>query len=58
LRLVAYVRVSEETENPDNQKFAIYEWVARRGYVVERGSRTSGSPEPYRPGRDPGLPGC
>jgi len=36
LRLVAYVRVSEETENPDNQKFAIYEWVARRGYVVER----------------------
>jgi len=36
LRLVAYVRVSEETENPDNQKFAIYEWAARRGYVVER----------------------
>ena len=36
MRLVAYVRVSEETENPDNQKFAIYEWVARRGYVVER----------------------
>ena len=36
MRLVAYVRVSEETENPDNQKFAIYEWAARRGYVVER----------------------
>ena len=36
MKLVAYVRVSEETENPENQKFAIYELAARRGYRVER----------------------
>jgi putative DNA-invertase from lambdoid prophage Rac len=34
LRLLAYVRVSEETENPENQKFAIYEWAARTGHQV------------------------
>jgi len=34
VRLLAYVRVSEETENPENQKFAIYEWAARTGHQV------------------------
>jgi putative DNA-invertase from lambdoid prophage Rac len=34
LKLLAYVRVSEETENPENQKFAIYEWAARTGHQV------------------------
>jgi putative DNA-invertase from lambdoid prophage Rac len=34
LRLLAYVRVSEESENPENQKFAIYEWAARTGHQV------------------------
>jgi putative DNA-invertase from lambdoid prophage Rac len=34
LRLLAYVRVSEETENPENQKFAIYEWAARTGHQI------------------------
>jgi putative DNA-invertase from lambdoid prophage Rac len=34
LRLLAYVRVSEETENPENQKFAIYEWAARSGHQI------------------------
>ena len=34
MRLLAYVRVSEETENPENQKFAIYEWAARTGHQV------------------------
>jgi len=32
--LVAYVRVSEESENPENQVFAIYEWVAKQGYQL------------------------
>jgi len=34
LKLLAYVRVSEETENPENQKYAIYEWAARSGHQV------------------------
>lgn len=34
MRLLAYVRVSEETENPENQKYAIYEWAARSGHQV------------------------
>jgi putative DNA-invertase from lambdoid prophage Rac len=34
VRLLAYVRVSEETENPENQKYAIYEWAARTGHQV------------------------
>ena len=32
--MVAYVRVSEESENPENQVFAIYEWVAKQGYQL------------------------
>jgi len=34
MKLVAYVRVSKEEENPENQKYAIYEWVARNGHVI------------------------
>jgi putative DNA-invertase from lambdoid prophage Rac len=34
VKLLAYVRVSEETENPENQKFAIYEWAARSGHQI------------------------
>ena len=34
MKLLAYVRVSEETENPENQKYAIYEWAARSGHQV------------------------
>jgi putative DNA-invertase from lambdoid prophage Rac len=34
LRLLAYVRVSEESENPENQKFAIYEWAAKSGHQI------------------------
>jgi putative DNA-invertase from lambdoid prophage Rac len=34
VRLLAYVRVSEESENPENQKYAIYEWAARSGHQI------------------------
>jgi len=34
VKLLAYIRVSEETENPENQKYAIYEWAARSGHQV------------------------
>jgi putative DNA-invertase from lambdoid prophage Rac len=34
VKLLAYIRVSEESENPENQKFAIYEWAARSGHQI------------------------
>jgi DNA invertase Pin-like site-specific DNA recombinase len=34
VKLLAYIRVSEETENPENQKYAIYEWAARSGHQI------------------------
>jgi putative DNA-invertase from lambdoid prophage Rac len=34
LKLLAYIRVSEETENPENQRYAIYEWAAKSGHQV------------------------
>jgi DNA invertase Pin-like site-specific DNA recombinase len=34
MRLAAYVRVSEETENVENQRFAIYEFCSKRGHQV------------------------
>jgi len=34
VRLVGYIRVSEESENPENQRFAIYEFCAKHGHQV------------------------
>jgi DNA invertase Pin-like site-specific DNA recombinase len=34
MKLVGYVRVSKEEENPENQKFAIYEWAAKNGHII------------------------
>jgi DNA invertase Pin-like site-specific DNA recombinase len=34
MRLVGYVRVSEESENPENQKYAIFEWCSKKGYQL------------------------
>ena len=34
MRLVGYVRVSEESENPENQRYAIYQFCAKQGYQV------------------------
>jgi len=34
LKLVAYVRVSQEEENPENQKYAIYEWASKNGHTI------------------------
>lgn len=34
MKLVAYVRVSEKSENPENQKLAIFEWTSRNGHQV------------------------
>jgi DNA invertase Pin-like site-specific DNA recombinase len=34
MKLVGYVRVSWEAENPENQKYAIYEWAAKNGHII------------------------
>lgn len=34
VRLVAYVRVSREDEDPENQRFAVFEWAAKNGHQV------------------------
>ncbi len=34
MKLLAYVRVSEETEDPNNQRFGIYQWCAKSGHQV------------------------
>ena len=34
MRLVAYVRVSREDEDPENQRFAIFEWAAKNGHQI------------------------
>jgi DNA invertase Pin-like site-specific DNA recombinase len=34
MKLVAYVRVSKEEENVENQRYAIYEWAARNGHTI------------------------
>lgn len=34
MKLIGYIRVSEESENPENQRYAIYEWAARYGHQI------------------------
>jgi len=34
VKLLAYVRVSEESENVENQLYSIYQWCARAGHQV------------------------
>jgi DNA invertase Pin-like site-specific DNA recombinase len=34
MKLVGYIRVSKEEENPENQRYAIYEWAAKNGHVI------------------------
>jgi len=55
VRLVAYVRVSEETENPDNQKFAIYEWAARSGHQIVKVYEDIGVSGALAPRERPGF---
>jgi putative DNA-invertase from lambdoid prophage Rac len=34
VKLLAYIRVSDVTEDPGNQRFGIYEWAARSGHQI------------------------
>jgi len=61
LRLLAYVRVSEESESPENQKFAIFEWASRQGHqvleVLEDVGVSGALPPKERPGFKRALEG-
>jgi DNA invertase Pin-like site-specific DNA recombinase len=34
LKLLAYIRVSDVTEDPGNQRYGIFEWAARNGHQI------------------------
>ena len=54
MRLVAYVRVSRDDEQPENQEFAIFKWAAERGHQVVETVRDVGVSGALPPGERPG----
>jgi len=54
MRLVAYVRVSREDEQPENQEFAIFKWAAERGHQVVETVRDVGVSGALPPAQRPG----
>lgn len=53
-KFVAYVRVSQDDERPENQEFAIYKWAAERGATVVATERDVGISGAVPPGERPG----
>ncbi|MFZ8841058.1 MAG: recombinase family protein [Pyrobaculum sp.] len=54
MRLVAYIRVSREDEQPENQEFAVYRWAAERGHQVVETVRDVGVSGALPPAQRPG----
>jgi len=54
MRLVAYVRVSREDEQPENQEFAIFKWAAERSHQVVETVRDVGVSGALPPAQRPG----
>jgi DNA invertase Pin-like site-specific DNA recombinase len=54
MRLVAYIRVSRDDEQPENQEFAVYKWAAERGHQVVEVVRDVGASGALPPGERPG----
>jgi DNA invertase Pin-like site-specific DNA recombinase len=54
MRLVAYIRVSREDEQPENQEFAVYRWAAERGHQIVETVRDVGVSGALPPGERPG----
>ena len=54
MRLVAYIRVSREDEQPENQEFAVYRWAAERGHQVVEAVRDVGVSGALPPTQRPG----
>ncbi len=54
MRLIAYVRVSREDEQPENQEHAVYRWAAERGHQIVEAVRDVGVSGAMPPGERPG----
>ena len=54
MRLVAYIRVSRDDEQPENQEFAIFKWAAERGHQVVEAVRDVGVSGALPPSQRPG----
>ena len=54
MRFAAYVRVSRDDEQPENQEHAIYRWAAERGHQVMDVVRDVGVSGALPPGERPG----
>jgi Site-specific recombinases, DNA invertase Pin homologs len=54
MRLAAYVRVSRDDEQPENQEFAIFKWAAERGHQVVEVVRDVGVSGALPPAQRPG----
>ncbi|MFZ8807912.1 MAG: recombinase family protein, partial [Pyrobaculum sp.] len=51
---MAYIRVSREDEQPENQEFAVYRWAAERGHQIIEAVRDVGVSGALPPGERPG----
>jgi DNA invertase Pin-like site-specific DNA recombinase len=54
MRLIAYVRVSREDEQPENQEHAIFKWAAERGHQIVEAIRDVGVSGALPPAQRPG----
>jgi DNA invertase Pin-like site-specific DNA recombinase len=54
MRLVAYVRVSRDDEQPENQEYAIFRWAVEKGHQVVEVVRDVGVSGALPPGERPG----
>jgi DNA invertase Pin-like site-specific DNA recombinase len=54
MRLVGYIRVSREDEQPENQEHAIYKWAAERGHQITAVARDVGVSGALPPAQRPG----
>jgi DNA invertase Pin-like site-specific DNA recombinase len=54
MRLLAYVRISRDDEQPENQEFAIFKWAAERGHQVVETVRDVGVSGALPPAQRPG----
>jgi DNA invertase Pin-like site-specific DNA recombinase len=58
MKLIGYVRVSREDENPENQKYAIYEWASKSGHKVINIFEDVGVSGALSPKERPGFKKC
>jgi len=54
MRLVGYIRVSREDEQPENQEHAVYKWAAERGHQIIDMSKDVGVSGALPPAQRPG----